>query len=216
MSRTPLDYSDTELARLGDYHQQLIQEHLLTYSQDAAFWQYKWGHFASHDFSIVLRMVADLFEDPSPSGGEKALHLYKKIASHLSTAIEENNADYFRAVAVVLEARKAGRPLAGLSRKDLFLPTPRGRPEKERTLSRIFPVALMRLSGSRVPLHPGSAESYAGVLNTRKITRHEIVEELRKDGVSISTSTLSRQLSRFKFNEFMAEQPIARKSPKLG
>jgi hypothetical protein len=212
MSRNPAArYSTDELAELRKIHYSLVEEHVFNDRPGGAIWQCNQGHVADLPLAPVLRMVDSGFQEGRWWSNSELDALLGKIGAHAAKAIHENDADYFRRLAVILEARKEGRDLSTLTRGELLLPPRRGRAKTPRDLSRAFPVALIELTRIRLEPHATPEE-----LTTARITRDELKRCVRAKGGTISEQELSRWISAFNFGRFMAEQPIARKPRKSG
>ena len=99
----------------------MVDAHVFTYAPGGAIWQYNQGLVADLQFTPVLRMVDDGFRE-SPSRTKSELdELLARIGAHMAMALQQNDADYFRRLAVVLKARKDGRTLSSLTRSELLL-----------------------------------------------------------------------------------------------
>lgn len=203
-------YSADELEDLFEFHCQLVQLHVFNYATGGALWQSQQGAVADLPFAPVLRMVNDYFDESSSLSEADRRDLLTRTGAHMATAINANDADYFRRLAVVLEARKEGRALTSLSRRDLLLPARRGRAKTPHDLSRVFPLSLYDATRTRL-----KSFADAGELTSARVTRDELKRIVRANGGTISEQELSRQITNFKFGRFMAEQPIALKPPKM-
>ena len=83
-----------------------------------------------------------------------------------------------------------------------------GRKRSVYDLSRVFPLALVRVIGVRLRGYPPIEQ-----FSKERISRAEITKEVNKFGATISEGNCPvDQL--LDFAPFMAEQPIARKRPK--
>lgn len=205
MSGIESHYSAEELEQLREIHMDLICNHVLTYKNEAAFWRVRLGHVASHPFSVVLRMVDDVFDDHQQSSHSR--ELFQKIGAYLADRIQDNDADYFRAVAAILEARRKGESLRELSPAELRLPRKRGRPKVFNDVSFVFIVALACITGHRARTKDGGA--YVGEFRPERITREELLSEVTRWGGSLSDSRLSGMLTKYHFNRFMAEYRVS-------
>lgn len=205
MSESLACYTPDELEQLREVHMDLICNHVLTYKQEAALWQMKLGHVASHPFSVVLRMVDDVLDEEQKSSHSG--DLFRRIGAHMATRVQDNDADYFRAVAAILEVRRRDGNLRELSPSDLGLPKKRGRPKVSTDASYVFVVALARLTGHRTRMKDGSA--YVGDFKPERITREELLVEVRSWGGNLSDSRLSAMLTKHRFNRFMAEHRVS-------
>lgn len=207
MSNAPR-YSNEELQDLHDLHCKLVAECILNHSTPGAFWQKQYGHLAKHPVAEILLLVEHI-EAAEHTFSDMPLCHYQALGKVVGAAIRSNDHSLFRILTIALEARAQGRALASLSPKDLGLKLARGRPKSPRDLSRVFPLALMMVTGRRSEFHSKLAPF--SPFTDARITREEVRDEvLRLDG-SISTSEMSRHLTGNDFNRFMAEQPIARK-----
>ncbi len=203
------EYTETELAELLETHYGLVERHALTHAPDAALWRQLHGHIADYPAGLALRIAWEALNDSPHRSNSELTELLAKLGAFTAQAIQESDSIFFRQIAVVIAAKKEGRSSASLSRKELFLPRKRGRPQTPHDLSRVFPMALLKLTGRRFAKH---AEN--GKFTPARITRRELMKQVREDGGTISEQELSRQLSLFDFGRFMAEQPIARKPTK--
>lgn len=199
-------YSIDELAELRDVHYQLVDTHVFNYRPGGAVWQRNHGLLADLSFAPVLRIVELEMGEGVTRTKAEIDELLLKIGAYTALAVQQNNADDIRRLAVVLEARRQGRSLASLTREELFLPPRRGRPATPHDLSRAFPLALIEVTRRRLAPHAKPDER-----TDARITRGEL-----KNLVSISEQELSRWISKFNFGKYMAEQPIARKPRKTG
>ena len=204
-------YSTDELVELRQIHYSLVEEHVFNNGPGGAIWQCNHGLVADLSFAPVLRMVDDGFREGLERTKAELDELLVRIGAHTAQAVHQNDVDYFRRLAVVLEARKQGRGLSTLTRKELLLPSRRGRGKTPHDLSRAFPVALIELTRIRLEPHAKPKE-----LTTARITRDELKRCVRTRGGTISEQELSRWITAFDFGRFMAEQPIARKPSKTG
>ena len=212
MSKKPVaPYSPEELAELREIHYALVGKHVFNYRPGGAIWQRLHGAVADLPLDPVLRMVEDAYRDQLHRTKSELDDLLSQLGMLLAVAIRDNDADYFRRLAVVLDTRKEGLKIASLTRKELLLPPKRGRAKMPRDLSRAFPVALIKVTGNRFEVH-----AFPGEFTLARVTRSELKRQLVDDGATISEQELSRWLSRFNFGRFMAEQPIARKPRKTG
>ena len=164
----------------------------------------------------VLRMAEERCRENPPLPERQSLDLMMSIGDHVAAMIVSNDAEYFEQLAVVLRARKAGKPLNSLARSDLKIKSGRGRKSTAADLSVAFPLALCHVTKRRSLAH--SAEN---VFTRSRITREELAREIQRQqskggrpkSPRISESRLSEWISNFSFiAPFMAEQPIARKS----
>jgi len=204
-------YSAKEILALHERHCSLVCDHMLTYKPGGAFWQNVQGHVADLEISPLLRMVDEAFKEPSIISVPHFHDLMKRIGATVALAASSNDTDFFKQLALVIEKRANGESLTEIKPKDLNLKNGRGRKKTPLDLSRLFPLALIRVSGRRL-------KAYALEDEYRKdhVTRDEIVTLIQMRGATISASEFSRWINRFDFAPFMAEQPIARKKPKTG
>ena len=206
---TPLEYNESELAELLEIHYKLVERNVFTHAPGAALWHSLLGHIADYPAGLAYRIALEAISGSRPPSNSELTELLVKVGVLSVRAIQESDSGFFRQIAVIIAAKKEGRSIASLSRKELFLPTKRGRPQTPHDLSRVFPLALMTLTGRRFVIH---AED--GKFTKARITRAELMRQVRADGGTISDEELSRQLALFDFGRYMAEQPIARNPPK--
>lgn len=217
-------YTAEELAELTLIHFKLVDEEVFDYKTSGAMWQTLQGKVADEPFGHVLRMVDDLFgrnQELSKldvrslvESGDSIVHTFVHlIGAHLAISIRDNDARYFKSLAVVLDARRKGIKLSKLTNKDLFRKTGRGRSKTPLDLSRVFPLVLIEATGSRAKMLNG--EAFFGEFTDTKIRREELKKAVKNWGATISESELSRWIKKFSFGQFMAEQPIARKRQKI-
>jgi hypothetical protein len=212
---TPKRYTQSELNELVEIHCELVRTEILNYGEGGALWRRQQGLVADLPASPLLRMADDAlaFEAPKLSLEEQR-YVLTKIGAHVAFPIQENDAEFFEQLAVVLRARREKRPLSNLTAKELGIQRSRGRKPKPIDLSRAFPLALLGLTMRRSKVH-----AIEGEFTDLKISRVELFEAIQfeqaKAGLTeapaISENELSRWISEFKFQRFMAEQPIARK-----
>lgn len=208
-SQAPEIYSDEELAELREFFLVLYYEHVENYNVGGALWQREYGNVADHPIIALLRMLADYFAVPSPLTLSQKNEFLLRIGARVGKAIQNNDGDFFRALGIVLDARKTGRDLRDISRAELFLPTRRGRGTTALDLSRIFPLALLNLCARRLEWY-----YITGRQNTdERISRAEIISEIKSFGGTIAQSELSRWLKRTGFSKFVIEQPVTKKRP---
>lgn len=202
-------YSAKEIVELGEKHSLLVRDHYFNYAPGGAHWQMTQGHVANLEFAPVLRMVDDAFAEPSILTADQFHDLMKRIGAHMAIAIRDNEESYFEQLATVLRWRSEGKNLADLKPKELNLQLGPGRKQTPLDLSRVFPLALVAVSGRRL-LPYALKDEY-----TRdRIARAEIIKKVSEYGSTISQPELSRWIKKFEFAPFMAEQPIAQKASK--
>lgn len=215
-----LTYDEGQLAHLRDIHCELVRTEMLNYGQGGSIWRRLHGVVADTPVSPLLRMTADAFGihgvNPSP---EHLDYLWRKLGCHLASGINENDSELFEQLAVVLRARKANRPIHSITAKELKMRRTRGRKPKIFDLSRAFPLALLAVTMKRSRDHAPDGE-FTDIKISRSELLRAIQAEQRKSGLrkppQISQTELSRQIAEYKFQPFMAEKPIARKSAKIG
>lgn len=218
--KTPPRYDETELVRLREIHCELVRTEMLNYGQGGSIWRRLHGVAADTPVSPLLRMTDDAFGmhgiNPSP---ENLDYLWKKLGCHLALAINENDAELFDQLAVVARARRAKRPIHSITAKELRMRRTKGRKPMSFDLSRAFPLALMNVTMRRSRDHAPDGE-FTDIKISRSELLRAIQNEQRKSGVckppQISETELSRWIAHYKFQPFLAEQPIARKSAKMG
>jgi len=218
--KTPPRYDETELVQLHEIHCELVRTEMLNYGQGGSIWRRLHGVVAYTPVSPLLRMTDDAFGihgiNPSP---EHLAYLWKKLGCHLAFAIKENDAELFDQLAVVARARQAERSIHSITAKELKIRRTRGRKPMSFDLSRAFPLALMNVTMRRSRDHAPDGE-FTDIKISRSELLQAIQEEQRKSGVrtppQISQTELSRWIADHKFQPFMAEQPIALKSLKMG
>lgn len=203
-------YTAEEIVALHEIHSTLVRDHILNYAPGGAIWQSMLGHVADLSFAPVLRMVDDAFSESPRRQEQEFNELLKRIGAHMAVAISENNAELFHQIHVVLKHRREGKNLADLTPKDLGMKVGPGRKPSRLDLSRVIPLVLIRLTGNRL-----DGYSLDGERSKEKISRAEFANKVReRTGAKISEFELSRQITRFQFGQFMAEQVIAPKRPK--
>lgn len=218
--KTPPRYDEAELVLIREIHCELVRTEMLNYGQGGSIWRRLHGVVADTPVSPLLRMTDDAFGvhgvNPSP---EHLDYLWRKLGCHLASGINENDSELFEQLAVVLRARKANRPIHSITAKELKMNRTRGRKPKSFDLSRAFPLALLGVTMKRSRDHAPDGE-FTDIKISRSELLRAIQEEQRKSGVSEAPKTseteLSRWIAHYKFQPFMAEQPIARKGAKIG
>lgn len=203
-------YTAKEIVALHEIHCSLVEEHVFRYSPGGALWQFSQGHVAELSFAPVLRMVDNAFREIPGQTRDGFHNLLERIGAHMAIAIRDNNAELFHQLHVVLSYRRAGKRLSEIPLKQLSPKNKRGRKASCVDLSRLFPLALMDITATRLS---GYGRSRSVVIK-EKITRAEITEHIKGYGGTISDTGLSRWITKFKFGAFMAEQPIALKPRK--
>lgn len=160
-----------------------------------------------------------------------------KLGKMAFEAFFQKDAAYFRAIALYIECNLPGGPrtkrtttingwkcteLYPIKYDELGIKKKRGRAKTAHDLGTVFPLALGKVIFERehwVDILTGyqrPKDCPNNGYNLRKITRGEVMKAVRDYGGSIEEGSLSRWLTRFKFNRFMAEQPIALKPQKKG
>lgn len=214
-SKAPGHYTQSELAELTEIHCELVRTEILNYDEGGALWRRLQGLVADLPASPLLRMADDALAIEAPKLSlEDQRYVLTKIGAHVAFPIQENDAEFFEQLAVVLRARREKRPLCNLTAKELGIQRSRGRKPKPVDLSRAFPLALLELTMKRSKAHAIESE-----FTDLKISRHELLAAIQSERTKagligktdICEFELSRWISAFNFQRFMAEQPIARK-----
>jgi hypothetical protein len=211
----PKHYTQSELNELVEIHCELVRTEILNYGEGGALWRRLQGLVADLPASPLLRMTNDALAEAPKLPLEDQRYVLTKIGAHVAFPIQENDAEFFEQLAVVLRARREKRPLNTLTAKELGIQRGRGRKAKPVDLSRAFPLALLGLTMKRSKAH-----AIEGEFTDLKISRHEILTAIQSEQLKagqreppvISETELSRWISNFNFQRFMVEQPIARKS----
>jgi hypothetical protein len=211
-------YSTQELSELQEIHCELVRTEVFNYAEGGSLWRRLHGIVADTPVSPLLRMTDDALgmHDPGLSS-ESQRYLLTKIGAHMVFPIRDNNAEFFDLLAVVLRARRKNRPLTSLTANELGLRRAKGRKATPLDLSRAFPLALLNVTMNR-----SSDHAPKGKFTDKKVTRTELLKAIQHEQMMsgltspppISESELSRWIAKHDFGRFMAEQPIARKSPK--
>jgi len=194
------ELSDQELAQLWEIHCALVGEHILTYAPGGALWQMLEGLIADLPVGPLLRMIQDITTDKSMSEKQQA-DLVRWIGQRVVHAVKNADAEFFLQLGTVLRARREGRSLEAITAKELGLVRPRGRKPQGSDLSRVFPLAVIKVTTRR---HRKS--TWAGEFTRQRITRNELflaIRELRGVKNVIDNSELSRWITRYRLNPFM-------------
>lgn len=200
--------SKSLLAELRELFFKIGGDEIYTYETGRALWKKLHGVVADIPQGLLIRLTADAWEN-SPGITKGQFHdLMKQIGAHTSKAIHENDAQFFRALALILKRRKEGKPIATLTRKQLGIATGSGRGRKAtaRNLPTAVPLALLGVLGRRVETHadPGT---FTDAPISRDELKKAICNEQGKAGseaaVEISDKELSRQITRHKIAQFM-------------
>lgn len=189
-------YSKEELYRLDDLFTHLINKGLhWPWNKNRGVEFNRYGHVRRLP---LYRVLADDFP--------KDLRRHDEIGRQVCGAIDKMDSAFFERIAIVLDAKKEGRDLASLTKKELKLPSTRGRKPGPRDLKFIFPIVLFEIVTERRLRGMPFADSAEQVL---KISRKDFMKAL---GGRVSESELSRQIAKYPgLAELMAEQPIAKK-----
>lgn len=215
----PKHYTQSELNELVEIHCELVRTEILNYGEGGALWRRQQGLVADLPASPLLRMADDALATEAPKLSlEDQRYVLTKIGAHVAFPIQENDAEFFEQLAVVLRARRENRPLRTLTAKELGIQRRRGRKAKPVDLSRAFPLALLGLTMKRSKAHAIESE-----FTDLKISRVELLEAIQSEqskaglteAPTISKNELSRWISAFNFQRFMAEQPIAQRRLKM-
>lgn len=202
-------YSPKEIVALHEIHCSLVTDHFLTYAPGGAIWQAIQGHVADLSISPILRIADDVYRAESSISEPEISELLQHIGAHMAVAIRDNNAELFYQLHMILSYRRDGKSLSELTLKDLGIKSGRGRKPSPIDLSRLFPIALARVTGNRL-----EGYQFEGEGTKERISRAEIIKDVKQRGGTISESELSRWITKFKFGSYMAEQPIAQKRRK--
>ena len=214
-AKAPGRYTMLELAELREIHCELVRTEILNYGEGGALWRRLEGLFADLPASPLLRMADDaLREEPPQVSPEDRSDLLSRIGARTAFPIQENNAEFFEQLAVILRARRESRALHSLTAKELGIHRVRGRKPTRVDLSRAFPLALLGVTMKRSKDH-----AVDGKFSNLKVSRDELLEAIQieqlkaglKNPPKISSNELYRWLAAYQFERFMGEQPIARK-----
>lgn len=211
-------YNEEELSLLREICCKLAGTEIFNYSEGGSLWRRLHGLVADTPISPLLRMTDDVLATHGmelPSDAQT--NVLKKLGVHLAFSIRDNDAELFEQLAIVLRARRENRPIHSLKARELRIRQGPGRKPAMLDLSRAFPLALLGVTMRRSRDH-----AQAGEFTDEKITRTELLKAIQREQQNsgmktpseISQSELSRWISAFNFQRFMAEQPIAHKRPK--
>jgi hypothetical protein len=202
------DYTEQELGDLCKYYWDHLTRTLDDDEDGDILHQYKWGHVASIAAAVLLELAPNT-RDTESGGRFLRIQELKQIGEWVAHAINRNNFEAFDQLAKALRVRAKTGDFKSATRKQLGLPSRRGRGKTPQDLSVVFPMALYSAVFSRMGGRPDGVKR-----DCRRITRKELKDYVKRRGVTISESELSRWIARMKFGRFMAEQPIARKRAK--
>lgn len=202
-------YDANEIVALHGIHCSLVEDHFLSYAPGGAMWQALQGNVADLSAGTVFRMANDAIQAESSQSGPQLRKLLGGIGAHVAAAIRDNDAEFFYQLHMILSHRRDGKPLSDLKLKDLRIKSGPGRKPSTIDLSRLFPIALARITGNRLEGYQFEDEA-----TKERISRAEIIKCVKQGGGTISDSELSRWITKFNFGSYMAEQPIAQKRRK--
>lgn len=197
------ELSAEELTQIWEFHCNLVGENILTYAAGGALWQKLEGLVADLPIGPLLRMVEDIVNDTPPIlSEEERAKLVTWIGKRVVVAMKSTDAEFFLQLGTVLKARREGRSFASLTAKELGIARRRGRKPQGADLSRVFPLAVIKVTMRRNQTAAAAEDEFT----RKRITRNELLLAIRAlQGVKfvISDSELSRWITRYGLNPFM-------------